>query len=65
MGIIMLIFWIIVFTAAFPLISGVVSNRSSAFGKKIETPVLDILEQRCARGEIDQEMYEAVKPELL
>ena len=65
MGIIMLIFWTMVIATVVLLISGAVSNRSSAYGKNAETPALDILKQRYARGEIDQETYEAMKRELL
>lgn len=65
MGIIMLIFWIMVIAAVVLLISGAVSNRSSAYGKNAQPPALDILKQRYARGEIDQETYKALKQELL
>jgi putative membrane protein len=64
-GLIMIIFWVIVVVAVILLISGAVSSRHPLERDDGPVSALEILKQRYARGEIDQQTFEAMKQELL
>ena len=64
MGIVMIIFWIVLISAVILLVSGVINGiRTSQKDDESQKP-LDILKQRYAKGEIDQEEYESKRRDL-
>lgn len=63
MGIIMILLWLAVIGAIALVISGAISGNPSS-GNQRPPDAMEILKRRYAKGEIDKELYQAMKREL-
>ena len=66
MGIVMVIFWIVIFAALALLLSGTIARvRDSKKSQDGGSSTMEILKQRYARGEIDKKEFEEMKQVLM
>ncbi|NJE47677.1 SHOCT domain-containing protein [Thermococcus sp. GR7] len=64
-AIFMLLFWILIIVGVVWLIKWLVEQSSSGITKTSKKSALEILDEKYARGEIDDEEYERRKRKLL
>ena len=66
MGIVMILFWVVVFTAIGMVLSAAIDNRRYINGtsRDDQSDALEILKQRYARGEIDKNQFDEMKQDL-
>jgi putative membrane protein len=63
MGIVMWIFWVVVFIAVVLLIKVLISSNNKQISSSSQSPI-ETLKKRYANGDIDDEEYERRKKEL-
>jgi putative membrane protein len=64
-GIFMILWWVLIIVAILALVKWLASSSSTSASRRVaEKSALDILKERYARGEIEQEEFQRKKREL-